>query len=198
MFKKFATGFVTGTLILASVIPAFADTTVDITGNGNNSDNFVSVVNKCKTKVTQSNTTTANINLDVNGNSGGNTANGNVGSGVDIDTGAVNNTVMVTVTGGDNTADLSGCCCNGNNDEPHVTIKNNGNNSINTALVRNKKKAKARQTSTATLKLKAKVKGESGDNEAKNNVGGEVTVTTDDVDNTVTVDVTGGVNELNP
>lgn len=198
MLKKFVTGFVTGSLLLGSAMPMFADVTVDVSGNGENSSNTVYVKNKCKTEVTQSNVTAATINLDVKGNSGENKANGNTDGNVTIDTGNVTNDVTVDVTGGDNTAVVPACCCDeSGNTLTDVVVSGNGKDSTTDVTVRNKKKLKTSQSGTTAATVTGKVKGKSGKNKAKNNTGGTVDVLTGNVDNTVGVTVTGGSNTLN-
>ncbi len=78
------------------------DVTVDVSGNAQNSNNSVNVVNKSNSTVTQFNGT-----LVVNGvltvqNTGGNTANNNNGGSSDVTSGDADSTVMNSTTVGGN------------------------------------------------------------------------------------------------
>lgn len=77
--------------------------TIEITGNGSNSDNKALVLDICKHKVSQENTTIVGTNVTTTSNTGGNQTNGNTGGTTNTDTGDVSNTVTVNVTGSSNT-----------------------------------------------------------------------------------------------
>src|SRR3990167_1600933 len=85
---KAATGLATAALILGSFAPAvFADTTVEISGNGSGSDNEANVLVESTTVVTQNNDANIQNNVTVNANTGNNEANDNTGGDVSVDTG---------------------------------------------------------------------------------------------------------------
>ncbi len=195
MFKKFVTGFVTGSFLLGSVVGVFADTTVEVSGNGVGSTNTVKVKEKCSQTVKQSNSTTANVVLAVSGDTGNNTANGNTGAGVLITTGNVTNTVGVSVTGGDNTADVSDCCC-GETTTNDVLVAGNGVGSNNTVRVKKVKKSRTKQRNQTQATVVGSVVGTTGSNESNGTTGGTVEHDTGNVTNDVTVDVAGGSNTL--
>lgn len=78
--------------------------TIDIIGNGSDSNNNALIVDVCKHKVKQKNVTVVETSVLAVSNTGGNTANGNTGPGTnDIDTGNTSTTTNVTVTGSSNT-----------------------------------------------------------------------------------------------
>lgn len=83
-------------------------TQVRIENNGDGSTNsaFVDIETLCS--VVQNNQTEADIDLDVSGNSGDNTAFGNLLGDPDIESGDVANSIVVDIQGGSNT--LSGFC----------------------------------------------------------------------------------------
>lgn len=185
-------------LVLSLLTPAaFADTTVDISGNGANSTNTVDVKNTDKTTIEQSNTTTVGINITSSANTGGNKANGNTGGDVTIDTGKATSVVDVTVSGSTNELKLPDCGCPAPVDE--VTISGNGKDSTNTATVKNKKKLKEKQTNSTTVGANITSKTKTGKNKAKNNTGpGNVEVKTDDATSEVTVTVDAPSNSITP
>jgi hypothetical protein len=78
------------------------DTTVDISGNGALSHNGVLVLDVCKSKVSQSNTTVVVTDVTSVQNTGGNSSSFNVGGDNTIDTGNNTTTTTVTVTGSTN------------------------------------------------------------------------------------------------
>lgn len=200
MFKKFAIGFTVGTLMLSAIVPALADTTVDVLGNGTGSDNYVKVKEKCVQKVKQSNTTNANITLDLSGNTGYNNANNNTGGTQTVQTGDVDNTADVTVTGGENSASLPDCCCGEQEggSQANVTVADNGSNTTNTVRVKKVKKQKVRQRTRTNATVEGTLSGTTGTNDANSNTGTGTEVNTGNVNNEATVDVSGGSNALNP
>lgn len=196
MMKRIAIGLTSAGLLLSSVVPAFGAVNVEVSGNGYRSDNTVTVNMECKQKVSQKTKTNANVDLNVSGNTGGNKVVGNTGSGADVDTGAVTNTVTVTVTGGDNTATVPPCCCGDEEGDVNIDVLDNGaktDNIVNTTV---DKKSKVKQKSKTRATVTGTVKGKTGKNKVKYNTGGNSTVTTNDVDNTVDVGVSGGSNTL--
>lgn len=196
MLKKFATGLVTGSLILNAVIPALADTTVDVTGNGSGAVNTVTVREKCKQIVKQKNSTSAYITLNLVGNSGDNNANDNTNGNVTILTGDVKNTANVTVTGGDNTAEVPPCCCGEEANGTAVTVADNGTGTTNTVSVTKKKKTKVKQRTRTSATVNGTLNGKSGGNDSNDNTTGEVKVDSGKVENSATVEVSGGSNSL--
>lgn len=174
---------------------AFADTTVDISGNGSNSDNNVSVNNTSNATINQSNNLTVGLNINSTASTGGNKANGNTGGDVSIDTGNANSTVNITVLGGSNEATIEGCGCNGATD--NITVADNGSNTTNNATVKNKKDLTAKQKGNTTVGANVNSKTKTGKNKAKNNTNGTVNVTTGNSTSNVSANVTAGNNTLN-
>lgn len=79
--------------------------------------------------INQSNSTTSVTVVKSVANSGNNKANGNTGGDTAIKTGKAKSKVVVVTTGGNNTANVSGCCGAGSSKN---VIKNNGAGSKNT------------------------------------------------------------------
>ena len=54
-----------GSMLVSSSVPAFASTTIELSGNGSNSYNTANVTTSSNTTVTQSNVASINNNVDV-------------------------------------------------------------------------------------------------------------------------------------
>src|SRR3990172_229276 len=141
---KIGTAIAAASLMASVYAPlVYAHTTIEISGNGNNSTNNVTVTNNDTTDINQSNTFTVTLNVSSKAYTGNNEASNNTGGNVSIDTGNATSNVTVDVSGGYNLANIP-CGCQNTTD--NVTISGNGNNSNNTSNVTNKKEKKAKQT----------------------------------------------------
>lgn len=184
--RKVATALATGALLLGSFVPlAFADTTLQISGNGTSSDNNINVTSNNTTNVTQTNE--ANIHNDVtaDANTGNNQANNNTGGTVSIDTGNATSTIDVTNRANANVADVSNCGgCVGNTD---VTISGNGSFSNNRVNLNSSNQTTVNQTNTSDIHNEIRTEAETGDNRANGNTGGDVSITTGNATTDVTI-----------
>jgi len=198
--KKIAYAAISASLAAFSMTPfAFADTTLEIIGNGENSENKIEVTSTCTTHVTQTNGTSATISIGASSNTGGNSANGNTGPGnVKIDTGNATTTVGVNVTGGNNTATLPDCCCDKCDGNTTESIKRNGKDSKNTIKTSSTISQTANQNGGTSAGVGVGAKAKTGKNKANNNTNGNVDVLTGNAATTVGANVTGGSNTLNP
>jgi hypothetical protein len=181
---------------------AFADVTAEISGNGSGSTNTIYIKNKSNCKVYQKNSTAVLTEIESSASTGGNTANGNTGGDVTIDTGNATSTVGVSVEGSTNTASNPCCCqcgqCESQPAEQTALISGNGESSINTATLIKKKTSDVKQRNRTEVGTGVLSKAKTGRNKAKNNTGGTVDVTTGNAVSTVTVDVFAPSNSLNP
>src|SRR3989338_11490649 len=108
---RISTGIATATILLNVLTPmAYADTTIEISGNGNNSTNDVNVTNNDTTDVNQTNTFNVTLNVSSKAYTGNNKASNNTGGDVTIDTGNATSNVTVNVSGGYNIANIP-CAC---------------------------------------------------------------------------------------
>jgi len=80
-----------------------ANTTVDVSGNGDASNNAVNVNNKTKFKVNQLNSSVIVSDIKAKAKTGNNSTSWNTGSGTGITTGHAGTNVTVNVTGSNNT-----------------------------------------------------------------------------------------------
>ena len=177
---------------------AFADTNVTVSDNGAGSTNNVTVKNKKKVKVRQTNRTAVVNLVGVFQNTGGNSANNNTGDGnVGVDSGNATANVTNNTTTGGNEAVVNPCGCPDGNTTVNVT--GNGADSTNDVLVVNKSKTKVTQTNK-TLVINGVLIGQNtGGNDANNNTGGgTVEVNSGNAEANVTNTVDTGGNSLVP
>lgn len=203
MVKKVTAGIVGG-LFLASIAAssAFADVAAEISGNGSDSINNIYIKNKSECNISQKNTTSVLTEIESSASTGGNTANGNTGAGVTIDTGNATSTVGVSVEGSTNTASNPCCCtcgqCESQPAEQTALISGNGEGSINSVTLKKKKSSEVKQKNKTEVLTGVLSKAKTGKNKAKNNTGGTVDITTGNAVSTVDVLVTAPSNTLNP
>jgi len=200
---KVGAGIVTVSLLLSSVATAaFADISAEISENGAGSINSIYIKHKTECSVSQKNSTVVLTEIESQANTGGNTANGNTGSGVTIDTGNATSTVGVSVEGSTNTASNPCCCqcghCESQPAEQTALISGNGESSINSVTLKKKKSSEVKQKNKTEVLTSALSKAKTGKNKAKNNTGGTVDVLTGNAVSAVTVDVFPPSNSLNP
>ena len=194
--KKIFSGAISATIAFASFAPVvFADETIE--GNGVNSTNTIVVTTNKSCNVSQSTKTSVVADLSASSNSGGNTATGNTGDGgVTIDTGTATSTVLMTITGGSNTAD-DPCCCAQAVSPSDRLIKDNGKDSSNTILDTTASTMSTSQKSKTEVLAALRARSRSGKNKASNNTGtGLVEVLTGNTTSSSTLGVSGGSNNL--
>ena len=158
MFKKITTG-ITIVSLFALTTPVFAEdpapevtpgtgTTITVQGNGEQSVNTVVVsgTGGSKTTVVQENVTVNHSVVLAESSTGGNTIKGTTGDGGNsITTGDATASASNTVLGGNNDATVAGGCCAG---DTTVTIKDNGEKSVNTVIIGGKEGKPADPTIT--------------------------------------------------
>jgi hypothetical protein len=195
---KFATGVATVSMLASVFAPvAFAqDPSLEISGNGNKSDNSITVENEKKVDVEQKNVMLVGVEVDSSANSGGNSVSKNTGGTNDLETGKATSNVGVTVTGGHNVALVDdGCGCPEGTD---VLVSGNGNKSKNKVKVDNEDKLYLDQTNFLGVGVGVLSGADSGNNKVKKNTGSGSTLTTKKAKSKVKVEVTGGSNVFNP
>lgn len=193
---KIGTAVAAAGIFGASFAPAvLADNTIDISGNGNNSNNTVNVTDVCLAGVIQKNYTKVNTNTTVDQSTGGNEANNNTGGDVNITTGNTTSSVNVTVGGSQNTATAPDCCqcVNGSSD---VTISGNGNGTKNTVNDTNVAATLVVQKNRTKVRTKTTLKQKTGKNKSNGGTGGNATINSGATDSTVDVSVDPSTNSL--
>jgi len=165
-----------GALVLSVSAPAFAGTTIEISGNGAGSDNSTQVTQSNTNTVTQNNDAHVDNHVDSNANSGNNKADFNTGGDVTVNTGTAKTDTNVTNTLNSNTAQ-TGCsaCQTGNTD---VTVNGNGAGSQNQVKLTDYNTTRVTQDNHAGVWNSVDSNADSGSNKANSNTGGTVTVNT--------------------
>ena len=189
--RRITTAIATGAVLLNALVPsAFAATSLTISGNGSGSVSDVKVESENKVEVKQNNDANINNNVDVKGNTGGNEASGNVGGKVEIETGNATANVSVNNATNTNTASVQNCC----GEATTVNITGNGSGSDNEVRLNQDNKVELDQDNDADIDNNVDVDAETGYNDANDNVGGAVKVTTGDTDSTVKVHTAANAN----
>lgn len=190
--RSVASAIATGTLLFnAFATSAFAGTTLQITGNGANSDNTTTVTATNNTTVTQSNNAVVTNVVDSNASTGGNTANANTGGNVSIGTGNATTAVDVSTRANANQAVVNNCNCLGNTD---VTISGNGANSANNVDVTKTNNTNLFQDNAAVITNVIDAKAKTGGNDASANTGGNTAIRTGNAASGVAVDNAANMN----
>lgn len=173
--RKLATAIATGALLLNAFTPiAFAGTTIQISGNGVGSNNYANVTQTSTTAVNQTNNANVTNNVDADADTGDNKANFNTGGNVTVNTGNANVTANVSNTLNSNQAEVK-CCQAGNTD---VLIEGNGAFSNNVVNLTSNGTTAVNQNNNAYVNNDVDADADTGDNSAKWNTGGDVTVNT--------------------
>jgi hypothetical protein len=169
--QKIASAFTAGVILLSTVSPAFAATTLEISGNGSSSDNTIRTTTNTTTTVVQSNEADIRNNVDTNANTGGNYANDNTGGSVFVGTGNTTSNVDILNRTNINRAQLDNCGCETSSTD--VTISGNGSSSDNTINLSSNKDNSVFQENEADIRNDVDSYSNTGENNASRNTGGE-------------------------
>ncbi len=163
-----------------------------IKGNGANSNNVVDLTKIGTTNVTQNNNANVTNNVTANADTGDNSANSNTGGDVTVKTGNATVNTSVSTQANSNWAKVSPAAGSGSSTEVALRILGNGagsNNFIGATLI---KTTDVNQSNNANVTNNVTANADTGDNEAKFNTGGDVTIKTGNAK--VNVDVDNMVN----
>jgi len=157
---------------------AKGDTSVKIADNGSDTDNDVNLDQKSSNGVFQDNDADVENKVYVDGKTGDNEAEDNTNGDVSIDTGDSDVSVGVLNFVNSNFAKIGG----GDNEGSALSlwILGNGSDSENDIDADIKNENVVTQNNNADLYNKVDVEAETGDNEAEDNTGGEVSIETGD------------------
>lgn len=190
--KKFATAIATGALFAQAVAPvAFAETTLEISGNGAGSDNNVTANQTSNTSVNQTNNANITNKVNAEANTGKNDANYNTGGNVTVKTGDATVNAHVSNNVNSNVAEVENCNCA---QDTHVKVSGNGAFSDNDVEVTNKNNVDLNQKNNADIYNKVNVDGNTGKNSAGFNTGGDVVVMTGDANTSAHVSTAANAN----
>lgn len=173
--KKQVFSVITAGVMVANIAaPAFAETTIQITGNGADSSNWTTVGQTNTTTVTQNNSANVTNNVDADASTGGNDANFNTGGNVTVDTGDATTDVHVANSLNSNSANVD-CCGNG---DTEVEISGNGAKSENGVVLGSSNSTTVAQNNDANVRNNIDTDAKTGYNDANSNTGGDVTINT--------------------
>lgn len=187
---RLTTAIATGAILFSAVSPAFAATTLTVTGNGASSENTVTVGQTNTTTVVQNNNANIQNNVSAKAETGDNTASRNTGGNVSVSTGDATSKTAVTNNVNTNVAQTA-CCANGSTE---VTVAGNGDKSENAVGLEQSNTTQVWQNNNANIENNVSAKAETGENKANSNTGGNVTVKSGDATAHSTVENKGNSN----
>jgi hypothetical protein len=188
--KKVFSSLAAGALLLNLATPAFAGITLEISGNGSDSDSEIEFEQENEVEVTQTNVANVLNDVKVEANTGDNEAEDNTGGDVEIETGDAETTVSVANMLNSNTAEVDGCCTG----DIDVLIDGNGSDTDNEIELELENETEVTQANEANVWNYVDAESETGDNEAEDNTGGEVSIKTGDAETTVAVSTAANSN----
>ena len=189
--RRLTTAIATGAVLLNALAPVtFATTTIELSGNGTQSDNDADVSVYQTTTVVQSNDADIDNYVDASADTGNNDANDNTGCDVSVETGDAETDVTVSNTANKNTASVD--CCDSRDTD--VLISGNGSNSDNTVGLLSESSNVVFQDNEADIKNKVYADSDTGDNDAEDNTGGDVKIETGDAKTNVSLSTTANAN----
>ncbi len=153
------------------------NTKVTISGNGSHSDNDVRLNNSGSTQVFQTNDAIINNNVDNRENTGNNDANRNTGGTVTVLTGNATSNTSIDNRANANVVMVGGNG-NGTGGSLNAVISGNGSFSDNSISLRNDPAVTVVQDNNARITNRVTNDLRTGNNDANDNTGGDVTVYT--------------------
>jgi len=161
-------------MLNVAILPAQA-ITLEVSGNGVDSDSEIKIESKQETEVSQENTFNVSNNINANANTGSNSASRNTGGNATIDTGDATSNVAVQNAGNLNEAVVDSRASAGNVD---VLISGNGDSTDNDVDLENENKIKLSQENSSNVTNTINNDATTGWNDANRNTGGSVEITT--------------------
>lgn len=185
--KKFTSAVAAGALLLTMALPVLGTESggisLEITGNGTNSENEVEVEVENEVYVQQGNEAYIENNVSADAKTGGNTAGRNTSGDVMIDTGDAATFVEVDNQANSNVAEVDGCCAM----DVDVLISENGADSENEVELeindgghhgKNETGTYIGQYNLANVENNIDADAKTGYNKAGRNTGGDVSIYT--------------------
>lgn len=179
-----------GAMLLNVAGPAFAGTSIEISGNGAGSYNYADVEQKSQTNVTQNNTANVTNNVNADADTGHNDANYNTGGDVYVETGDAHVTTDISNALNSNSAEVE-CCAGGDTD---VNISGNGAYSDNVVDLLQRSRTNVDQNNRADVDNDVDADADTGKNDANLNTGGDVIIHTGKATTSTSVSTLANVN----
>lgn len=178
LYKKIAALIASGAMLFNMAAPVLATTTLELSGNGADSNSTIELNRTQTTNVVQSNEAEINNDVQVKADTGSNEANKNTNGEISIDTGDAKVGVSVANSVNTNVAELDNCGdCGG---DTSVLINGNGADTENKVDLNQHNNTLVVQTNNADIENKVDADAKTGDNEANKNTGGNVEIETGD------------------
>ena len=188
--KQLLSVLASGAVMLNTVLPVYAGTTVVLSGNGSDSNNTANLTLNSSTNVVQNNTANIENKIKAEAETGENDANDNTGGDVNVDTGNATVNVAVNNLVNSNSASVD-CCPQG---DINVLIDGNGTHSDNDVDLDQNSTINVFQDNYAYVKNDIDAEAETGENDANDNTGGSVSIDTGDAETNVEVSNTANAN----
>jgi hypothetical protein len=179
-------------LLLLVATPALASTDIEITDNGANSDNSVTIEDKNETKVDQSNKAQVSNVVGLTVNTGGNTASKNTGGDSKITSGDIEAGVAIHTHVNANEATVDSCC--DEDSDANIDINGNGAKSESNVTTKKESKTKLGQTNKAQVGNVVGAYLETGDNETSKNTNGDSKIVSGDIEAGIEILTEGNAN----
>lgn len=193
--KKQVTRFVgaasAGLIVANAIFPAFAAFTIQISGNGADSTNGVSLTTQTATTVTQNNSVQVKNNINQDANTGENTVAKNTGADIDVETGSVKQSADISTTAGVNSASVEACGCEL---DLEVVIAKNGADSSNSVGLAVASATSLFQDNRVDVDNDVDQDADTGNNDIEKNTGGDIGLSTGEVEQAVTAHTAAGMN----
>ena len=161
--------------LVLPVVPTFAEIQVEVSGNGNTSQNTVTVSSDQNTNVSQTNEADVNNSVASGANTGENNAANNSGATIELSTGDISS--QTNVTNNLNASSVATPCCGSTLD---VTIDGNGSDSVNTIHTEVTSTTTINVAQIANITNNINVLANTGNNQANDNAGA-VEINTGDI-----------------
>lgn len=178
--KRIVAAVSTSAMVLNMVVvPVSASSySFEVTGNGADSRNEIEFRRDNSTEVFQNNQSVITNSITVQSNTGSNSASDNTGGDVEVRTGNVKVGTEIINQANVNQAFVEACDCDS---DVEVKIGGNGADSRNEVELRTRNNNSVVQNNSTLLNNMVSITGNTGDNEADDNTGGEVEVRTGNV-----------------
>jgi len=194
LFRKAVAVAAVSAMLLHSFSAVALAETVEISGNGSESDNIVSVETVKETVVVQSNEADIDNDIEVEVETGENEVNDNTGGDALVMTGNASGSVDVSTRVNLNAVSDEREVVR---DDTSVLISGNGADSDNDVDLESFELVEIFQDNYADIDNDVEVDAETGENEANRNTGGETVVVTGHADAEVTIENTANANLVN-
>ena len=190
IYKKQLLAAISSAAMMVSLVSPVAAQTIEISDNGASSDNTADVTSQVTTAVVQTNVATVTNSVDSSASTGSNDANQNTGGDTAIRTG--NADTSATVVNDLNLNQATVDCCEAQ--ETDVLIEGNGVYSENEVELENTRDISVYQTNVADVSNDVDAQASTGYNDANQNTGGQVLVSTGDASTDVEVSTAANAN----